>query len=424
MPTNKEKFNKFFGFPLDTSHSIKKLADTSGIPLRILKQVEKRGAGAYETNPESVRLLGSFKKDPKVKDMSKKLSQEMWAIARVYGFIMLNPKQIDTGKPDRDLFEKVIVNDNLVNAIFEGGALTRQTKNRLVNTLQKTTKEEAVKDFENLQDIECDDIVLGKKTGNKFVNFFTMAKRLETTGNKGLSFFDLWEKKSELSKKKYIMNVMSYYKKTGETNEVDIWYSIMRLYYGAVNIFKPIIAMDIYCRFNPTSVLDMTMGWGGRLVGACALNIPKYTGIDLNLSLKKPYEDMVKVLKEHSTTKITLMFKDALKVNYNKLDYDLVLTSPPYYNIEIYEGTKRMSEEEWDKTFYEPLFKKSWNGLKNGGHYCLNVPVKVYDRVLVPLLGKADQLIPMTKLATIRPNAGGYKEYIYVWQKTNNKTIN
>ena len=133
---------------------------------------------------------------------------------------------------------------------------------------------------------------------------------------------------------------------------------------------------------------------------------------------------MVKVLKEHSTTKITLMFKDALKVNYNKLDYDLVLTSPPYYNIEIYEGTKRRSEEEWDKTFYEPLFKKSWNGLKDGGHYCLNVPVKVYDRVLVPLLGKADQLIPMTKLATIRPNAGGYKEYIYVWQKTNNKTIN
>ena len=54
----------------------------------------------------------------------------------------------------------------------------------------------------------------------------------------------------------------------------------------------------------------------------------------------------------------------------------------------------------------------------------MNVPVKVYDRVLVPLLGKADQLIPMTKLATIRPNAGGYKEYIYVWQKTNNKTIN
>ena len=305
----------------------------------------------------------------------------------------------------------------------EGGALSKATKSRLVNSLQKTTKEEAVKDFEKLQDMDCGDIDLGKRTGAKFVDFFTMAKRLETTGNKGLSFFDLWEKKSELSKKKYVMNVIKYYKKQGNTDEVQLWYRIMGMYFGAVNIFKPIIAMDIYCRFNPTSVLDMTMGWGGRLVGACALNIPKYTGIDLNMSLKKPYEDMVKVLKEHSSTKITLMFKDALKVDYSKLDYDLVLTSPPYYNVEIYEGTKRMSEEEWDKTFYEPLFKKSWAGLKEGGHYCLNVPVKVYDRVLVSLLGKADQLIPMTKLKTTRPNAEDYKEFIYVWKKTSNKKI-
>ena len=32
---------------------------------------------------------------------------------------------------------------------------------------------------------------------------------------------------------------------------------------------------------------DPCMGWGGRLVGACALDIPKYIGIDLNKSLEK-----------------------------------------------------------------------------------------------------------------------------------------
>ena len=55
--------------------------------------------------------------------------------------------------------------------------------------------------------------------------------------------------------------------------------------------------MNIYCRFNPKSILDMTMGWGGRLWGAYALNIQKYTDIDLNVSLKKPYEEMVDILK-------------------------------------------------------------------------------------------------------------------------------
>jgi hypothetical protein len=62
MATNKEKYNKFFDFNKDESHSIDELAKMSGIPLRILNEVYKRGIGAYKTNPESVRLKGSFKK--------------------------------------------------------------------------------------------------------------------------------------------------------------------------------------------------------------------------------------------------------------------------------------------------------------------------------------------------------------------------
>ena len=110
-----------------------------------------------------------------------------------------------------------------------------------------------------------------------------------------------------------------------------------------------------------------------------------------------------------------LLFKDALKIDYNKLNYDLVLTSPPYYNIELYTGTDKRSEEEWNKNFYEPLFKKSWNGLKVGGHYCLNVPMKVYENVLIPLLGKAKLFIPMSNS---KRNVNDYKEYIYVWKKS------
>ena len=108
MPkTFKQKFNKMMDLPLNTSHSIKELSVLSKIPLRILKDVYKRGIGAYKSNPESVRLKGSFRKDPSVKDMSKKLSKERWAIARVYGFIMENPKQVGDGKPDNDLFEEI-----------------------------------------------------------------------------------------------------------------------------------------------------------------------------------------------------------------------------------------------------------------------------------------------------------------------------
>ena len=299
---------------------------------------------------------------------------------------------------------------------MDGGTLN--DKKKALKQLQPT-KEEAIKDLEKINDLTCDKLNVNSRIGNKFIDFFTLMERLETKGiRSGKSFFDLWENRSEMYKKKSIQRLIKYKKERGSVNEVSIYKSMVDLFFGSVNIFKPSIAMDIYCRFNPTSILDMTMGWGGRLLGACALNIPKYTGIDLNVSLKKPYEEMVEVLKEYTTTKINLMFKDALKVDYNKLDYDLVLTSPPYYNMEIYTGTERRSVEEWNETFYKPLFDKTWNGLKVGGHYCLNVPIKVYEDVLIPLLGKANILIPINHAK--RRKTSTYKEYIYVWKKTNN----
>lgn len=173
--------------------------------------------------------------------------------------------------------------------------------------------------------------------------------------------------------------------------------------------------MEIYCKYKPHSVLDFTMGWGGRLVGACALNIPNYIGIDLNQNLKKPYEDMVKTLKEHSTTNISLYFKDALTIDYSKLKYDLVLTSPPYYNIEKYEGQKDRNIKEWNKDFYEPLFIKTWKNLQKGGFYCLNIPEIILNTVAIKILGKPNEYIPLYKIK--RTQTEKYKEYIYVWHK-------
>jgi hypothetical protein len=196
---------------------------------------------------------------------------------------------------------------------------------------------------------------------------------------------------------------------------LQIWYRIFNMYFGSVNIFKPTIAMNIYYKYKPKSILDMTMGWGGRLVGACALDIPNYTGIDLNKDLIKPYAEMVDVLSNYSTTKITLIFKDALKVDYSKIHYDLVLTSPPYYNIEQYSHQPRINKDEWDETFYKPLVLKTWKHLQKGGHYCLNVPKDVYERVLKNILGKAHALIPLVK-SKRTPNEK-YKEFIYVWLK-------
>ena len=75
----------------DRGYSLNELAKISGESLKTLQEVFNRGIGAYETNPQSVRMKGSFKKGVNA-PMSKKLSPQHWAMARVYSFLDENPK--------------------------------------------------------------------------------------------------------------------------------------------------------------------------------------------------------------------------------------------------------------------------------------------------------------------------------------------
>ena len=291
-------------------------------------------------------------------------------------------------------------------------------KQSLIKEIFDISKEDAIKDYNNLPK-NCEDLSKIKpmsRVGSKFVDYFTSLQRLNTVGNKGLTFWDLYENRDKFLKKNYVNKMYKFYAKTKPNySDIKIWWQISNIYFGSINIFKPTIAMSVYCKYKPNSILDFTMGWGGRLIGATALNISKYTGIDLNSELKKPYNEMVKTLKPLTETSINLIFKDALKVDYSKIDYDLVLTSPPYYNTEIYKGTKKLDKENWNNNFYKPLFTMTFKNLKQGGHYCLNVPKEVYENVCIGVLGDADEFLPLPK--ALRTTEEKYKEYIYVWKR-------
>lgn len=91
MLTNREKFLKRHGLPPSTSLSLREVSKLSGMPMSALRMVYNKGLGAYHTNPESVRVQGTFKKDPST-PLSMKLSAPQWAMARVYAFVMKTPK--------------------------------------------------------------------------------------------------------------------------------------------------------------------------------------------------------------------------------------------------------------------------------------------------------------------------------------------
>ncbi len=102
MVTYKQRFNKKYGFPLNEPHDKSEISKITGIKKSILDKVWDRGAGAWKTNIESVRLK-SGKKDFSVKDRSKKMSSEQWSFGRIYSFVMGGKTQKTA---DKDLWEK------------------------------------------------------------------------------------------------------------------------------------------------------------------------------------------------------------------------------------------------------------------------------------------------------------------------------
>jgi len=300
----------------------------------------------------------------------------------------------------------------------KGSRQTRKERREMVEALNPISKEDILADWSALRAFtkrEIKDASSSVHIGNKVVDYFTYEERLFTKANQNIDFYTFWRNRKENRKIKYIQNMLKFYE-SRDIAEIRKWKYIYNLYVSSVSIFRPIVAMEIYDKVNAKRVLDFTMGWGGRLVGACARNLEAYYGVDLNTHLETPYRNLVGFLKELPvTTDIELHFKDALFVDYSKMDYDTVLTSPPYYNIEVYRNQPLKTKTQWNEEFYKPILEKTWASLKVGGHYCLNVPLEVYENACIPVFGKCHMKMILKKRQRSKTNK--YVEYIYIWKK-------
>jgi len=128
---------------------------------------------------------------------------------------------------------------------------------------------------------------------------------------------------------------------------------------GKVTMYRPLMAKKVVSYLatkdglTDVRVLDVCAGWGGRMIGAKSVGIKvHYTGID---PCAKTYEALRAIRDELGLTNVTLINQPA-EVALQELDpgpgatYDIALTSPPYYNLEIYsdEPTQSVSSSELD----------------------------------------------------------------------------
>lgn len=248
--------------------------------------------------------------------------------------------------------------------------------------------------------------------GNLIVDYFTLEERLNTRMKSKLSFYEFLE---NIDAWKSNASIERFYNEKPNNSHVKRARNAYKIYFGNPTIFKPLVFIRLINELPPIKhgLLDPTMGWGGRAVGASIVNIPKYIGIDSNQNLLNPYNNLVKYLGERSNTKYELYFQDALTINYNELLYDGILTSYPYYNIEKYSYYNQCkTKAEMNTQFYKPLTNRIYEGLQRGGYMALNVSPEIY-KYIQTFMGDCHIQLPLVA----RNRNATYKEFVYVWVK-------
>eukprot|EP00667_Euglena_gracilis_P013035 EG_transcript_13423 len=143
--------------------------------------------------------------------------------------------------------------------------------------------------------------------------------------------------------------------------------------------FKPTLGISIIRLLQGRRVLDFSSGWGDRLVAAIASGVERYVGVDPNPDLQPGYRAIIQQLADDPGryTMVQAPFQTALLPPGET--FNLVFTSPPYFNFELYSNPVEQSAREdtdltdWLEHFLFPALQKAWAVLEDGGHMAIHI---------------------------------------------------
>jgi hypothetical protein len=222
--------------------------------------------------------------------------------------------------------------------------------------------------------------LIGRSCSNAFMQYERVkAKYLD----KGLSPFDAWDMSDakaqtlNIPARNYKFKFNFAIKHCDELNSSNLRASI-RMNIGIPSQFSTMVAKTIYTITQAKNVLDFSAGWGDRLIGALTTDtLISYTGIDPNTALHPRYAGINNFYKHNKKT--TFICSPAENVDLTSNQFDLIFTSPPYFDREIYsdEDTQSTSKyktiDDWLEHFLLKVITRSYTWLKEDSRLMLNI---------------------------------------------------
>ena len=155
---------------------------------------------------------------------------------------------------------------------------------------------------------------------------------------------------------------------------------------GSVTKYRTVTAKALVQFFGARRILDPCTGWGGRMLGClAAADDSYYVGCEPD---KNTYQGLVNILEDTciplaARSRARILQKAAEVAFYEDINslalFDMVLTSPPYFNLEQYTDPSQQSIstytkwEDWIEKWLKPVILSSLSMLKPGGVSCWSV---------------------------------------------------
>lgn len=202
---------------------------------------------------------------------------------------------------------------------------------------------------------------------NLISDYFMDKHRVHANRRNTLSPYNFWQQNQN-----YIRDHAM--KKFGYINSFTLRESIYYLCPEATS-FRSTVAMGFYKMFSAKSILDISSGWGDRLIAAIAANID-YCGVDPNSQLVKSYAEIIDTFASENKHRYCILQEPFETATLPDRNYDMILTSPPYYDAEIYadevtQSIHNRTIEQWITDFLFVSIKKAWDLLCENGHMIL-----------------------------------------------------
>ena len=142
-------------------------------------------------------------------------------------------------------------------------------------------------------------------------------------------------------------------------------------------MYRPQMMKMACIKYGAKHVLDPCAGWGGRMLGAVAAGC-EYYAFEPNT---ETYNNLLRLAKFLGVEdRVHIFCDDARNMDVYKIPVvDLVLTSPPYFDLEVYtdEATQSINGcstySDWCDKFLDPVIASCLDRLSTNGASCWNV---------------------------------------------------